>query len=398
MALVTARSHSLDLHEPAQFAAVAGIEQPTWVKQLALALGADAYAGIPRWKGAQHWARISVPVAYALWYKQIRPLMPGNGVSLKAVITVADARAQFADGGSGKHCRPKVETLAAITALSDRTVQRASLALRLLGCATEVMRGRLRTKAERLASWAMGDRSRGWASVWALHPPRPTVDNSRDENGLWKPLSVELSPHPRRGSVSVEKSSFRTNSPTASYPQPSRNTGAAGYRPPMNGGATRPAPTREGSPGRRSAAVDEDGRLLAVRWLADGQTPAWAARHTPRGWARVLAGPAAHGWTPADLNMAIYEWVHVGGNWCPPSPYKPIGLMATVIAWHGALDDPPAAADRAREAAERAADQAAAEARRAENAAKDAVKATDAQRAAAKRSFAEAERKRRRGV
>lgn len=112
----------------------------------------------------------------------------------------------------------------------------------------------------------------------------------------------------------------------------------------------------------------------------------------------MLAGPAAHGWTPADLNMAIYEWVHVGGNWCPPSPYKPIGLMATVIAWHGALDDPPAAADRAREAAERAADQAAAEARRAENAAKDAVKATDAQRAAAKRSFAEAERKRRRGV
>lgn len=396
--LATSRSHSLDdLHDHARFAGNDVVEQPRWIKQLALALGAGAYAGIPVWKGAQHWSRIAVPVAYALWYKQIRPMMPSNGVSQRALVKVADARAGFADGVTGQHCRPKVSTLARITGLDERTVQRASLALRLLGCATEVMRGRLRTKQERLASWAMGDRSRGWASVWALHVPRPAVDNSRDERGLWKPVFLELSPHPRRGSISVEKVPFRRNSPTGSCPQPSPTDAEAGWRPPMNGGASRPAQKRQSSQGRRNAGVDEAGRLLAARWLADGQTPAWAGRHTPRGWARVLAGPAAHGWTPADLNMALHEWVHVGGNWCPATPYKPIGLLATVIAWHGDLADPPAAAERAREAAERAAERAALASERAANAAKDVVKASPAHRAAARQAFAEAERVRRRG-
>lgn len=184
--IVTSRSHSLDLHAPAGLLAAAELEPPAWVNRLALAPGGAAYAGIALWRGAQHWARVVVPFAYDLWYKQIRPLMPENGVSREAVIKVADARARYADGATGRHCRPAVATLARVTGLSERTVQRASLALRLLGCATEVLRGRQRTKRERLASWAMGDRSRGWASVWALHPPRPAVDNSRDEKGLWR--------------------------------------------------------------------------------------------------------------------------------------------------------------------------------------------------------------------
>ncbi|OKH62492.1 hypothetical protein EB74_16460 [Mycobacterium sp. SWH-M5] len=326
------------------------MDTPTLIKQLALALGSDAYAGIPRWKGAQYWARITVPVAYSLWYKQIRSLMPHNGVALKAVIAVADARASFADGATGHHCRPTVRTLMEATGLSERTVQRASLALRLLGCATEILRGRQRTKAERLASWAMGDRSRGWASVWALHPPRPAVDNSRDENGMWKPFSLTLSPHPRRGLFSFENLSFRKNLSTGSYPQPSRNEGGAGQGPQTKGGASRPASTREGRRRGGNAAVDEGGRLLALKWLADGQTPAWAHRHTPRGWAAALAGPAAHGWTPEDLNIALAEWVRVGGHWMPETPYKPIGLLRKVLAWHGDLSNPPTAAERAREA------------------------------------------------
>jgi hypothetical protein len=393
--LVTSRSHSLDLLAAAQTLAQDRIEQPTWVKQLALAPGSDAYTGIPMWRGAQHWARISVPIAYDLWYKQIRPLMPDNGVSRQAVIKVADARASFADGASGRHCRPSNATLAAMCELSERTVQRASLALRLMGCATEVLRGRQRTKKERLASWAMGDRARGWASVWALHPPRPVVDNSRDEKGLWRPLFLKLSPHPRRGSLSVEKRPFRTNSPTHSYPQPHDPDGEAGQGPPIKGGAPRPASIRAGSTGCRYAAVDEEGRLLALRWLSDGQTPSWAHKHTPRGWAGVLAGPAAHGWTPDDINQMLREWVRVGGHWMPETPYKPIGLLHTVLAWHGDLDNPPAAADRAREAADRAAAAAHLARELADNAAKDATTATAQQRAAARAYFAERRRQRR---
>jgi hypothetical protein len=134
----------------------------------------DAWAGIPCWSGrADRWAHATVPEAYARRYDaEVRPAMPNNPVSLQAVVAVAKARASFAEHRTGRHCRPTNERLAQITGLSVRTVQRASTALRLLGVATEVMRGRQRTRDERFASWRVGDKGRGWASVWALHDCR----------------------------------------------------------------------------------------------------------------------------------------------------------------------------------------------------------------------------------
>jgi len=78
-----------------------------------------------------------------------------------ATNSAAAARARYADHGTGRHSRPTNERLAADTGLSVRTVQRADTALRLLGVATEVLRGRQRTRAERFASWRVGDRGRG---------------------------------------------------------------------------------------------------------------------------------------------------------------------------------------------------------------------------------------------
>ena len=103
---------------------------------------------------------------------------------------VAQARAAYADHATGRGSRPTNERLAADTGYSVRTVQRADTALRLLGVATEVLRGRQRTRAERLASWRVGDRGRGWASVWALH----------DDAQLAR-LVGALSPHPEGSSV-----------------------------------------------------------------------------------------------------------------------------------------------------------------------------------------------------
>ncbi len=90
------------------------------------------------------------------------------------------------DGSAG----PTNARLAQLTGLSVRTVQRASTALRLLGVATEVMRGRQRTRAERFASWRVGDRGRGWASVWALHDSRIKA----------------LSPHPEGSHLDLQTS------------------------------------------------------------------------------------------------------------------------------------------------------------------------------------------------
>lgn len=312
---------------------------------LALAPGADAYCGVPVWTGAQRWARVAVPVAYATHHERLRAEMPYDAVSLKTLVKVADARARFANGDDGRHCRPTNATLAAIAGVTERTVRRAGRWLLAMGCATEILRGRQRTKRERLATWRLGSRERGWASVWALHQPRPAVDNSRNSNGLWQSVSRNLSTHPRRGSLSVDPVSFNNLLPTDQLVD---NRTKAGHSPPNNGGAPRhPASTRP-TPARRYAAVDEKGRLLALRWLAEGQTPAWAGRHTPRGWARLLAGPAAHGWTPTDINQAIREWKTVGANYLPETPHRPIGLLGAILRWHGL--EPPGAAERARAA------------------------------------------------
>ncbi|MFT9634561.1 repa [Mycobacteroides abscessus subsp. abscessus] len=358
VAAIATRSHVRGANHGGNQLALPGLADvvptaPRWLTRLALAVGDGAYKNVPLWSGAQRWARIEVPIAYDLRYKSIRHLMAGNGVSRENVIKVADARARFAEGKTGRHCRPTNDTLAQCAGVGKRIVQRASLALRLMGCATEILRGRQRTKAERLASWAMNDRSRGWASVWALHTPIPLVDNSRDENGLWQPISTKMSPHPRRGSLSVGPCLLSSFSPTENHPQD-----GAGHSPPIKGGAARHSTETRSAKRSKFRPVDEKGRLLAVRWLADGQTPAWAQRFTPRGWARILGAAAAMGWTPADINTMIREWSTVSGNYLPPEPYKPHGLLATIFKAHGDLSNRPAAHAEAQAAEHLAAEQA----------------------------------------
>jgi hypothetical protein len=272
------------------------------------------WSAIPCWSGrAQRWVHQTVPLAYQVRYHtEVRPKMPHNPVSLKSVIAVAEARASFADHRTGRECRPTNRRLAALTGLSVRTVQRASTALRLLGVATEVSRGRQRTKAERFASWRVGDRGRGWASVWALHDSRIT----------------SLSSHP---GGSFLPNTFSSKSSLTTHNRPKK--------------AGRCAAERRRSPDPRAAA-------LANRWVQDPQSPSWARRfHTGTPWAHILAGPAAHGWTARDLNQLIRDWVGTGHR-LPAKPHKPIGLLGAILAAHANLDERPAALDVAREQAE----------------------------------------------
>ena len=199
-------------------------------------------------------------------------------------------------------------------------MQRADVALRLLGVATEVLRGRQRTRIERLASWRVGDRGRGWASVWALH----------DDAELARKVSA-LSPHP--GGSSVRSPSSR------------RKVVTTGRRRPT--GVEKPAWRSGGDP-------DPGGTRLAVAWRADPDSPRWAYRHTPQAWARLLAGPARHRWTSRDLNALVRDWIGVNGS-LPDSPHRPIGLLGAMLAWHGDDTARPAALDDAREAEELAA-------------------------------------------
>jgi hypothetical protein len=273
-----------------------------------------AWGAIPCWSGrARRWARDTVPAAYRERYEtHVRPAMPNNPVSLKALVAVAEARASFADHRTGRNCRPTNARLAAITGLSVRTVQRASTALRLLGVATEVMRGRQRTRAERFTSWRVGDKGRGWASVWALHDSRIR----------------QLSPHPE-GSFFFQKTSLKSVLTTPARRQ------AAGSS----------AATRRAAPHNQALA-------LANKWVVDEQSPPWARRYrTGTPWAPVLTGAAQHGWTPRDINQLLTDWIGTG-HWMPDEPHKPIGLLGAILAAHGNLAERPAALDEARERAE----------------------------------------------
>jgi hypothetical protein len=274
-----------------------------------------AWGAIPCWSGrARRWAHEAVPNAYRERYdSHVRPAMPNNPVSLKSLVAVAEARAGFCDHRTGRNCRPTNARLAALTGLSVRTVQRASTALRLLGVATEVMRGRQRTRAERFASWRVGDRGRGWASVWALHDSR----------------IQQLSSHPG-GPLLLSKTS-----PKSVLTTHSRHAGSSA------------APRR--------TALNNRTLALASKWIVDEQSPPWARRYrTGTPWARVLTGPAQHGWTPRDVNQLITDWIGTG-HWIPEDPHKPIGLLGAILAAHGNLQERPSALDEARELAELAA-------------------------------------------
>ncbi|MFT9701639.1 hypothetical protein [Mycobacteroides abscessus] len=75
------------------------------------------------------------------------------------------------------------------------------------------------------------------------------------------------------------------------------------------------------------------------------------------------------GWTAEDINTMIREWANVGGNYLPPEPYRPHGLLGAIFKAHGDLSDRPAAHAQAQAAEQRAIEAAHIVARRAEAAA-----------------------------
>ncbi|AFM20652.1 hypothetical protein Mycch_6052 (plasmid) [Mycolicibacterium chubuense NBB4] len=275
---------------------MAGRELPSPDQFVSLTVEADAHAGIACWSGGPaRWAHFTVATAYDLRYEQIRDQMSG-GIAKVTLVAIAAEMARFADRSTGRNCWPSNTTLAARSGFTERTVQRARSCLRLLGLATEVVRGRQRTYVERMASWRMGDRSRGWTSVWALH------DNQQLTRVIHK-----MSPH-------LERSPLRTH--TSPWKKPfTTHAGAKGARQGV-------------APRRRS--IDGKGQALARRWRAHPKAPPWSRRYSTAAWAAVLAAPAHAGWSADDLNGAVSDWL-IGGHRIPDSPARPIGLMGAIL-------------------------------------------------------------------
>ena len=303
-----------------------------------LELEEDAYAGVACWLNLEHWLTV-VKEIFTARYPEIRPGLvaaTGGGVSLRTVIAVATEMASAADFRTGHESRLTVSTMIFRTGLGERTVQRARSTLLLLGVATEVFAGRHRTKLERLDSHGVQDKSRGWASVWALHPPKP-VDNSANI----RPGHPKMAPHPS-GKIFW---SFLSLKRVISTEKAVENAAAS----------RRPAQTKR-VPRRKRPPIDRKGQLLASQWLRDPRSPAWASPLSVNQWANVLASAAAHGFTGADINALLDEEARRLGRGLTPD--HPILFMQWLLNKTD-LDFPPHVLDaiaRAQEAEAQAAE------------------------------------------
>ena len=285
-----------------------------------LELEEDAYAGIACWLGREHWITV-VKAIFTARYPEIRPALvaaTGGGVALRTVIAVAAEMAAAADFRTGRESRLAVSTVVTRTGLGERTVQRARSTLLLLGVATEVFAGRRRTKEERYDSHGVKDKSRGWASVWALHPPKP-VDNPLRV----RPGDTKMAPHPY-GEIF--------------WSLPSRKRVISTGKTVENAAASRrPARTKR-PPRRKRPPIDRKGQLLAAQWLRDRRSPAWARPMSVDQWANVLASAAAHGFTGGDINALLDEEARRLGRGLTPD--HPILFMQWLLNKTD-LDFPP---------------------------------------------------------
>ncbi len=324
--------------------------------QVRLDLGENPYGGIAVWAGAQVWVERQVTDAYYRRYytDAARELRKQGQVALGSIKRVALAMAQAADHDTGQESRLTNATLMAQTGLGKSTVQRARKALRLLGVATEVLRGRQRSYVERMGSWRVGDKARGWASVWALHPPTP-VDRTR----VVCAGQVQMAPHHRRG-LSSSKSSCQERVTTERVVD------------------KRAASRRSRAHRRRLASLtDPRGAVLASRWLRAARTPTWARKHAVTTWAPALVSPATHGWNADDLNQIIDDWATDTG--ITPDPQSPVAFLRWLLSRHDLAFSPTLLETARRDQA-----QAEAELRRTQTAAQllDASSAREAARVA----------------
>ncbi len=286
-----------------------------------------AYAGIPCWNGRAAWLANATTV-FRAHYLTVR--RGGDELSLKAFLAVCAVMSApgRVDPTTGRDARQAVATIAASAGVSESVVQRTRRYLTVLGLGTEVLRGRQRTRGERMASWRVGDKARGWASVWALHPRRP------------QPGDPPVDDHPQVRVLIQQTGTPSGNGPVGTSPSV-KNLVSSRHRSRAAGnedGAARRATTRKGrKPGR--AVPDGPGLALTKRWRAQPDCPGWVRRFSAETWSRSLAAYAAHGWTERDLTQALRDVAAMGIR-IYDDPRRPIPYLLMLLR-RSSIDERP---------------------------------------------------------
>ncbi|WP_460864784.1 hypothetical protein [Rhodococcus aerolatus] len=108
--------------------------------------------------------------------------------------------------------------------------------------------------------------------------------------------------------------------------------------------------------------MDSEGYALAAAWRNHPRAPRWARMVSAAAWSGLLALPARHGWTAADLNELLNTHLRAG-RVIPPRPDRPVGFLSWLLTRTDLTTRPTLALD-----AHRAADYTLAQQRKAEQA------------------------------
>ncbi len=129
-----------------------------------------AYAGLLAWSGRQHFLAFVVPVAVACGRQELR----AAGVSAGTFVLWARVESLYCqDQRTGRRCVVRPDTVAAVSGLHERTVQRCRAAAGVLGLRVAVFAGRMLTVTECVQARRRGCRQRGLSAEAAFTIPSP---------------------------------------------------------------------------------------------------------------------------------------------------------------------------------------------------------------------------------
>jgi len=286
----------------------------------------DAYAGVPAWNGRAGWL-VHAAVVFTAHYPQIR--RKGDELSLRRFLAVCQVISApgVAEPTTGRGARLAVGTIANRAGVSATVVERTRRYLTALGLGTEVFRGRHKSFDERIQAWLVGDTSRGWASVWALHPRRPrpndpTVDNPTRANGVIQKTGGPPTGRSFRSFTSRQSEvSSRTNHPAG-----------------PNDGAPRRSSDQERS---RAGGGDAQGAGLALSKTLRNhpECPGWFRRYSPHAYAAVLSRWAQAGWTARDVLQHLADLTSRGFR-IYDQPRNPVKYLLALL-WRADIGERP---------------------------------------------------------
>jgi hypothetical protein len=227
-----------------------------------------AYVGLLAWSGREHYLAFVVPVAVACGREELRAARVSAGTF---VLWARVETLYCQDQRTGRRCVVRPDTVAAVSGLHERTVQRCRAVAALLGLRVAVFAGRMLTVTECVQARRRGCRQRGLSAEAAFTIPSPL-------------RAAVVAATPTRGTPPQAPHSPTSSSTVAGYAEKAK-------------AASPPQPRQRRRRDRRA--------LILALWLA--QAVPWLRTERPGRLAPALArfATADPAWTARDVVQVV---------------------------------------------------------------------------------------------